>query len=158
MHPNHWKVLKVRQFEYKRGYVNTTGTILYERPYKQGEYVGDSNDVVDATIDKAIHNLFGDIVSYGYDIIWEKEIDDYIKQYCDGKQVAHLTIRCMPQVVLTPQTADPGKPIVGYDLNFKVYLDFVQEGARILDAFTLSSFDAKDQETFEKVTAVLKEY
>lgn len=158
MHPNDWKVLKVKRFDYKRGYVNATGTILYERPYKQGEYVGGTNDVVDAAIDKSIQNLFGDILSYGYDIIWEKEIDDYVKQYCDGKQAAHLTIRCMPQVELTPRTADTEKLLVGYDLYFNVYLDFVKEGTQILDVFTLSSFDAKEQETFDRATAVLKEY
>ncbi len=96
--------------------------------------------------------------TYGFDIICEKEIDDYIKQYCEGKQVANLTIRCMSQVELTPQTADPEKPIVGYNLNFKVYLDFVQEGVQLLDTFTLSSFDAKVQESFEGVTSVLKEH
>jgi hypothetical protein len=158
MHPNDWKVLKVRQFNYKRGNIDTTGTILYDRPYKYGGYVGETNDVVDATIDKAIQNLFGEIVSYGYDIICEKEIDDYVRQYCEGKTFAHLTVRCMPQLELTPQTADTEEPIVGYDLNFKVYLDFVQEGAQILDVFTLSSFVENKQEPFDRATAVLKEY
>ena len=77
LHPNDWKVLKVRQFEYKRGNCDTIGTIIYERPYRAGEYVKETNDVVDVTINKGLTNLFGKLEYKAYEIQCKDEVEDY---------------------------------------------------------------------------------
>lgn len=157
LHPNDWKVLKVRQFEYKRGNCDTTGTIIYERPYRACEYVKETNDVVDATINKGLASLFGELECKAHEIQFKNEVDDYLQFYRSNKYISELTIRCMPQVVITKDTADPMTPIIGCDFNFRLYLDFVDKDSKISPLLTFSSYEQKYQEIFEKVSAELKE-
>ena len=157
LHPNDWKVLKVRQFEYKRGNCNTIGTIIYERPYRAGEYEKETNDVVDATINKGLTNLFGKLECKAHEIQCRDEVYDYLQFYCSSKNYSELTVRCMPQVLITKETADPESPIIGYDFNFRIYLDFVDKESKISPLLTLSTYEIKFQKIFDKVSAELKE-
>lgn len=157
LHPNDWKVLKVRQFEYKRGNCNTIGTIIYERPYRAGEYEKETNDVVDVTINKGLTNLFGKLECKAHEIQCRDEINDYLQFYCSSKNYSELTVRCMPQVLITKETADPESPIIGYDFNFRIYLDFVDKESKISSLLTLSTYEIKYQKIFDKVSAELKE-
>lgn len=157
LHPNDWKVLKVRQFEYKRGNCDTIGTIIYERPYRAGEYVKETNDVVDVTINKGLTNLFGKLEYKAHEIQCKDEVEDFLQFYCSNKYISELTVRCMPQVVITKDTADPETPIIGYDFNFRIYLDFVDKDSKLSPLLTLSSYEQQFQKIFDKVSAELKE-
>lgn len=69
-----------------------------------------------------------------------------------------LTIRCMPQVMITFKTADPEEQIVGFDFEFKIYHDCPEEEElQIPSLFTISSYDPINQNDFEKASLVLKE-
>ena len=85
------------------------------------------------------------------------ERDDYITFYSQSKRTASLTIRCMPQVLITPQTADLEEQIAGFDFDFKIYFDCLDERFQIPSFLTISSYDPKNQTVFEKSSLVLKE-
>lgn len=157
LHPNCWKVLKVRKFEYKRGNCDTTGTIVYERPFKDSEYTKETNDVVDETIKKGITSLFGEIDCYSHIIQWIGEEDDYKKHYCVGKQTAGLIIRCMPIVDIKPTEVDCEKEFEGFDFEFNIYLDYVEQGLLPPSILILSGYDPKDQQLFNQVSKIIKE-